>query len=171
MAYPDAKKLLVTADLAGLLHEMDYSLQANRKTLEGSTHPDRDAQFHHLACPPQGRLRIAARHRLHQRLQIALQGCVLVDGPLAARSSPPDSLAACRLRSNLEFGYSANHCPARQAAGVSDRSYSAKAYGLGFGSCDQPPRALIQNASENFELARQTCFGVWHQCQYKTFLP
>ncbi len=35
--------------VAELLHEMDYSLQANRKTLEGSTHPDRDAQFHHIS--------------------------------------------------------------------------------------------------------------------------
>ena len=34
--------------VADLLHEMGYSLQANRKTLEGSSHPDRDAQFHHL---------------------------------------------------------------------------------------------------------------------------
>lgn len=34
--------------VAALLHEMDYSLQANRKTLEGSTHPDRDAQFEYL---------------------------------------------------------------------------------------------------------------------------
>jgi hypothetical protein len=35
--------------VAELLHGMDYSLQANRKTLEGSAHPDRDAQFHHIA--------------------------------------------------------------------------------------------------------------------------
>ena len=34
--------------VAELLHQMDYSLQANRKTWEGSTHPDRDAQFHHI---------------------------------------------------------------------------------------------------------------------------
>ena len=34
--------------VAALLHEMDYSLQANRKTLEGSAHPDRDAQFAHI---------------------------------------------------------------------------------------------------------------------------
>jgi hypothetical protein len=34
--------------VAELLHAMDYSLQANRKTLEGSAHPDRDAQFHHI---------------------------------------------------------------------------------------------------------------------------
>ena len=31
-----------------LLKAMGYSLQANRKTLEGTTHPDRDAQFRHL---------------------------------------------------------------------------------------------------------------------------
>ncbi len=31
-----------------LLHTLDYSLQANRKTLEGGEHPDRDAQFAYL---------------------------------------------------------------------------------------------------------------------------
>jgi hypothetical protein len=31
-----------------LLHEMGYSLQANRKVLEGSSHPDRNAQFEHI---------------------------------------------------------------------------------------------------------------------------
>ena len=31
--------------VAELLHEMDYSLQSNRKTLEGESHPDRNAQF------------------------------------------------------------------------------------------------------------------------------
>jgi len=34
--------------VAELLHEMGYSLQANRKTLEGTEHPDRNAQFEHL---------------------------------------------------------------------------------------------------------------------------
>jgi hypothetical protein len=31
-----------------LLHELGYSLQANRKTREGGDHPDRDAQFRHI---------------------------------------------------------------------------------------------------------------------------
>ena len=31
-----------------LLHELGYSLQANRKTHEGGTHPDRNAQFEHI---------------------------------------------------------------------------------------------------------------------------
>lgn len=31
-----------------LLHQMSYSLQANRKTKEGGTHPDRDAQFDYI---------------------------------------------------------------------------------------------------------------------------
>jgi hypothetical protein len=31
-----------------LLHEAGYRLQANSKTLEGSQHPDRDAQFQHI---------------------------------------------------------------------------------------------------------------------------
>jgi len=33
-----------------LLHAQPYSLQANRKTREGSTHPDRDAQFQYIAA-------------------------------------------------------------------------------------------------------------------------
>jgi transposase len=34
--------------VAELLHELDYSLQANRKTKEGDDHPDRNAQFEHI---------------------------------------------------------------------------------------------------------------------------
>jgi Rhodopirellula transposase DDE domain len=34
--------------VAELLHEMDYSLQANQKTLEGAAHPDRNEQFLHI---------------------------------------------------------------------------------------------------------------------------
>jgi len=34
--------------VAELLHALDYSLQANQKTLEGSQHADRDAQFEHI---------------------------------------------------------------------------------------------------------------------------
>jgi hypothetical protein len=31
-----------------LLHALDYSLQSNRKTIEGKSHPDRDAQFQYI---------------------------------------------------------------------------------------------------------------------------
>ena len=31
-----------------LLHDLEYSLQSNRKTKEGQDHPDRDAQFRHI---------------------------------------------------------------------------------------------------------------------------
>ena len=34
--------------VAELLHEQKYSLQANRKTKEGASHPDRNAQFEHI---------------------------------------------------------------------------------------------------------------------------
>ena len=34
--------------VAELLHQQKYSLQANRKTKEGSSHPDRHAQFEHI---------------------------------------------------------------------------------------------------------------------------
>ena len=38
-------------DVVGtLLKRLGYSLQANRKTLEGSSHADRDAQFEHIAA-------------------------------------------------------------------------------------------------------------------------
>jgi hypothetical protein len=35
--------------VAALLHDLGYSLQANRKTREGVAHPDRDAQFQHIS--------------------------------------------------------------------------------------------------------------------------
>ncbi len=34
--------------VAQILHDMNYSLQGNRKTEEGTDHPDRDAQFRHI---------------------------------------------------------------------------------------------------------------------------
>lgn len=34
--------------VAALLQELEYSLQANRKTREGTSHPDRNAQFEHI---------------------------------------------------------------------------------------------------------------------------
>jgi len=35
--------------VAGILRKLGYSLQANRKTREGSSHEDRDAQFQHIS--------------------------------------------------------------------------------------------------------------------------
>ena len=40
------------------LHDLGYSLQANRKTLEGTEHPDRDAQFRHISEAVQLQLRL-----------------------------------------------------------------------------------------------------------------
>jgi transposase len=34
--------------VAEILHELGYSLQANAKTIEGASHPDRNAQFEHI---------------------------------------------------------------------------------------------------------------------------
>ena len=34
--------------VAGLLHDLDYRLQGNRKTKEGASHPDRKAQFEYI---------------------------------------------------------------------------------------------------------------------------
>ena len=38
-----------TNTVGRLLHECGYSLQANRKTIEGKNHPNRDAQFLHIS--------------------------------------------------------------------------------------------------------------------------
>jgi hypothetical protein len=42
--------------VAQLLHDQNYSLQSNRKTEEGSDHPDRDAQFRHINAAVKRRL-------------------------------------------------------------------------------------------------------------------
>ena len=42
--------------VARLLHELDYSLQANRKTKEGESHPDRNAQFEYIDAKVQQHL-------------------------------------------------------------------------------------------------------------------
>ena len=42
------------ARVADVLHDMGYSLQSERKTLEGTSHPDRDAQFLHINAQVQG---------------------------------------------------------------------------------------------------------------------
>jgi Rhodopirellula transposase DDE domain len=41
-----------------LLHQQKFSLQANRKTREGDSHPDRDAQFAHLNASVRGALAV-----------------------------------------------------------------------------------------------------------------
>ena len=52
------RKHVVSHTLLGhLLHHWDYSLQANSKTLEGATHPDRNAQFEHINAYVKGRLK------------------------------------------------------------------------------------------------------------------
>jgi transposase len=43
--------------VAALLQQLGYSLQANRKTIEGTRHPDRNAQFEHIAARVQATLR------------------------------------------------------------------------------------------------------------------
>jgi transposase len=40
--------------VAERLHDLGYSLQGNRKTREGSEHPDRDAQFSHINATAEG---------------------------------------------------------------------------------------------------------------------
>ncbi len=34
--------------LAEILHDLGFSLHGNKKSIEGTSHPDRDAQFHHI---------------------------------------------------------------------------------------------------------------------------
>jgi hypothetical protein len=43
--------------VAELLHDLNYSLHGNRKTIEGAGHPDRNAQFEHIAARVRAALR------------------------------------------------------------------------------------------------------------------
>ncbi len=54
--------------VTALLQEMGYSLQANRKTIKGSSHPDRDAQFEHIH--QRGKAFQAADQKELQQVQI-----------------------------------------------------------------------------------------------------
>jgi len=45
--------------VARCLHDLDYSLQANVKTIEGSDHPNRDAQFHYINRQVKGHVKSA----------------------------------------------------------------------------------------------------------------
>jgi len=45
--------------VGALLHEMGYSLQGNRKTVEGKQHPDRNAQFEYINTRVQEEMRAA----------------------------------------------------------------------------------------------------------------
>jgi len=45
--------------VAALLQGMDYSLQGNRKTVEGKQHPDRNAQFEHINARVTAQMRAA----------------------------------------------------------------------------------------------------------------
>jgi transposase len=42
--------------VAEMLHELGYSLQGNRKTKEGTSHPDRNAQFEHIHAKVQNHI-------------------------------------------------------------------------------------------------------------------
>jgi len=53
--------------VAALLHEMGYSLQANRKVREGKQHPDRNAQF--------GKINRKVRHRIARRQPVISVDC------------------------------------------------------------------------------------------------
>lgn len=59
--------------VAQILHNLDYSLQSNRKTEEGKDHPDRDAQFRHIntavkKCLMQGRPVISVDTKKKERI-------------------------------------------------------------------------------------------------------
>jgi hypothetical protein len=114
---------------------------------------------HAFARPSQRRLRIAAGNRLYERFQITLQRRVLINGPLPPRSFSPNSLAAHRRRRGFQIGDSADHSASGQTAGSSDDRHPAKANRPGFSGCDQAPRALVQNPSQDLELPRQG-FGI-----------
>ena len=75
-----------------MLHDLDYSLQANRKTREGSWHPDRNAQFEHINRQMDFMTFAAALALL---AGVALLACYL-PARRARRAARVDPLAALR---------------------------------------------------------------------------
>ena len=47
-AAPTIEAVVRFCEVAHLLNDAGYSLQGNRKTLEGATHPDRNTQFEYI---------------------------------------------------------------------------------------------------------------------------
>ena len=80
--------------VAQMLHELDYSLQGNRKTEEGADHPDRDAQFRHInAAVKQCLGQVSRDFRRHQeeRTVRQLPQC-------RSAMAPANSPSTCRPR-------------------------------------------------------------------------
>jgi hypothetical protein len=78
--------------VAPLLHALDYSLQANRKTREGTAHPDRNAQFADInaqvrACQARGQPVVAIEAK-----QKALVGDVANNGQEWQPQGPPEEV-------------------------------------------------------------------------------
>ena len=116
----------VSQKLVGrLLRELGYSCQANRKTREGTSHPDRNAQFAHINATVQGgdrggraghlgrhqeegagrRLQEPAAGSCAPRASPSRCGCTTSRSrswarsrPMASTTSPPTGLGQCRHR-------------------------------------------------------------------------
>jgi hypothetical protein len=92
----------VGSDTVGrLLHEHGFSLQANSKTLEGTGHPDRDAQFSYINEQAAGHLAAGdPAISVDSRRGVFRQGAPVAADPLAWN---PSFVTAARisLRANL----------------------------------------------------------------------
>ena len=88
--------------VAALLYELEYSLQSNRKTKEGTRHPDRNAQFEHINRKVAGSMRRGqpARWTRRRKNSLAISRTAAVNGvPWAIRKR-----SACTISSTRSSG-------------------------------------------------------------------
>jgi hypothetical protein len=109
-----------------------------------------------LARPTQGRFRVAARQRLHQRFQGGHQRRLGFRPLLAAATRPPQPLRRRLVRmllTVLQFAQSQLNRVPREPRGASDGGHAAVAEFLGFGRGPLATGPLIQYNFQSLEFA------------------
>ena len=77
-----------------LLHGLGYSLQSNRKTVEGRQHPDRDAQFRRIDRRVRAFQRLGSRSSRSPRRRRSLSAHIVTAAGNGARRAPPRRFAS-----------------------------------------------------------------------------
>ena len=172
-------ELGVAVGVPGPLQRLDVALQAEALLLQQRRHrrrrhrvPGRGQRRGQVAGrlgrPPQRRLRIPPRLRVHQRQQRVLQPRVSAGDPLAAAAGT--ARAAQRLAAALQLGHAPRH---RHRADVRRGRHHldpAVAQNPRLRAHHQPPLPLIQVREQRGELGRQRLLGI-HGNRHTTSMP
>ena len=175
----DVTELGITVGVPGPLQRLDVALQAEALLLQQRRHrrrrhlvPGRGQRSGQVAGrlgrPPQRRLRIPPRLRVHQRQQRVLQPRVSAGDPLAAAAGT--ARAAQRLAAALQLGHAPRH---RHRADIRRGRHHldpAVAQNPRLGAHHQPPLPLIQMREQRGELGRQRLLGI-HGHRHTTSMP